>query len=45
MATFAARDGLIFATNPLRTDEFHLKGVSWFGAEGAGAVPDGLWRR
>ena len=23
----------------------HLKGVSWFGAEGDGCVPDGLWSR
>lgn len=22
-----------------------LKGVSWFGAEGTSAVPDGLWER
>lgn len=43
--SFAARDGSIFATNALRTDRFSLRGVSWFGAEGTGGCPDGLWQR
>ena len=43
--TFDARDGLLFASNRLRHDKFRLKGVSWFGAEGSSATPDGLWQR
>ncbi|KAL1499731.1 hypothetical protein AB1Y20_012418 [Prymnesium parvum] len=36
---FTARDGtLLFDGHPLS-----LKGASWFGAEGKGAAPDGLW--
>ena len=42
---FSARSTGIHATNPLRTDKFDLRGVSWFGAEGGGACPDGLWQR
>lgn len=44
---FAARDGGIYLNQPLRRypEPFSLKGLSWFGAEGNGAVPDGLWQR
>lgn len=42
---FRARDGALYAGNALRTDAFRIKGVNWFGAEGAGACPDGLWQR
>ena len=43
--TYAARDGAIYAQNALRTDRFFIRGASWFGAEGSGACPDGLWQR
>ena len=42
---FSARDGALYASNSLRTDRFDIKGVNWFGAEGKGACPDGLWQR
>ena len=45
MAGFAARDGAIYAHNQMRTDRFAIRGASWFGAEGSGACPDGLWQR
>ena len=43
--TLAARPDGIYATNAARTERFEIKGVSWFGAEGNGACPDGLWQR
>ncbi|KAL1507623.1 hypothetical protein AB1Y20_007242 [Prymnesium parvum] len=43
---FKALDGKIYAHNELRGAEpFALKGVNWFGAEGEGKCPDGLWQR
>ena len=53
MAPEASRPSIVFsaladgihATNPLRTDRFDIKGISWFGAEGSSACPDGLWQR
>lgn len=42
---FTARDGGVYASNRLRTIPFSIKGVNWFGAEGKGAVVDGLWER
>lgn len=42
----AARDGRLVASSALRGAEpFHIKGASWFGAEGDSACPDGLWQR
>jgi aryl-phospho-beta-D-glucosidase BglC (GH1 family) len=40
-----ARDGGLYARTALRTDAFHIKALNWFGAEGNGACPDGLWQR
>ena len=42
---FLAHADGVHASNMLRSDRFHLKGLSWFGAEGRGAAPDGLWQR
>ena len=42
---FSARPDGVFVRNSVRTDRFSIKGLSWFGAEGAGACPDGLWQR
>ena len=43
--SFRAAGG-IRADSPLRGEEpFAIKGVNWFGAEGEGACPDGLWQR
>lgn len=43
--TFTARDGGLFAFNGVLSTAFAIKGVNWFGAEGNGAVVDGLWQR
>lgn len=42
---FSAQPDGVHAANSLRSDRFHIRGLSWFGAEGAGAAPDGLWQR
>lgn len=42
---FHAAGGALWASNRLRSDRFTLKGINWFGTEGAGAVVDGLWQR
>ena len=42
---FTAHADGVHASNGLRSDRFHIKGLSWFGAEGSGAAPDGLWQR
>ncbi|KOO53394.1 cellulase (glycosyl hydrolase family 5) subfamily protein [Chrysochromulina tobinii] len=44
-ALAAAEPDGVHAANSLRSDRFHIRGLSWFGAEGAGAAPDGLWQR
>ncbi len=42
---FSAQPDGVHAANSLRSDRFHIRGLSWFGAEGAGAAPDSLWQR
>lgn len=42
---FTARGGTLHASGASREVRFALKGINWFGAEGKGAVVDGLWAR